>query len=79
MTKHVLVVDDDANLGAVLEAELTKRDFQVTLLQSPEEAISRIETGGDVDVVLTDFQMQAQRARSSARASATWTARSPSS
>ena len=58
MTKHVLVVDDDANLGAVLEAELTKRDFQVTLLQSPEEAISRIETGGDVDVVLTDFQMQ---------------------
>ena len=58
MAKHVLVVDDDPSLGAVLEAELTKRDFRVTLLQSPEDALARIETGDDVDVILTDFQMQ---------------------
>ncbi len=58
MTKHVLVVDDDANLGAVLEAELTKRDFHVTLLQSPGDALARIEGGeDDVDVILTDYQM----------------------
>jgi two-component system response regulator AtoC len=59
MTRHVLVVDDDHSLGAVLEAELTKRDFSVTILQSPHEALARIERGDDdVDVILTDFRMQ---------------------
>ena len=59
MTKHVLIVDDDSNLGAVLESELSRRSYRVTLLQSPEEAIARIETGeDDIDVILTDFQMQ---------------------
>jgi DNA-binding NtrC family response regulator len=61
MTKHVWIVDDDPNLGAVLEADLTGRGFRVTLMQSPEEALARIErpeTGDDdVDVILTDFQM----------------------
>jgi DNA-binding NtrC family response regulator len=58
MAKHVLVVDDDANLGAVLEAELSKRDFHVTVLQSPEEALARVSNGDDdVDVILTDYQM----------------------
>jgi two-component system, NtrC family, response regulator AtoC len=59
MAKHVLIVDDDPELGAVLETELTRRDFRVTLLQSSEDALTRIETGDDdVDVVLTDFRMQ---------------------
>ncbi len=58
MTKHVLIVDDDRDLGAVLESELARRGFRVTLLQSPREAFSRIEKGeDDVDVILTDFQM----------------------
>ena len=59
MTKHVLIVDDDRELGAVLESELAGRGFRVTLLQSPREAFSRIEKGeDDVDVILTDFQME---------------------
>jgi DNA-binding NtrC family response regulator len=59
MAKHVLIVDDDPNLGAALETELTRRAFRVTLLHSPEDALTRIETGADdVDVVLTDFQTQ---------------------
>ena len=59
MTKHVLIVDDDPNLGSVLEAELTARGYRVTLLQSPEAAAARIETGeDDVDVILTDFRME---------------------
>jgi two-component system, NtrC family, response regulator AtoC len=58
MTKHVLIVDDDPNLGAVLESELTTRSYRVTVLHSPEEAIARIETGeDDIDVILTDFRM----------------------
>jgi DNA-binding NtrC family response regulator len=59
MAKHVLIVDDDPDLGAVLETELTRRDFRVTLLQSSEEAMTRIDAGeDDVDVILTDFRMQ---------------------
>ena len=59
MRKHVLVVDDDPNLGAVLEAELTKRDYRVTLSQSPQAALTLLETAADdIDVILTDFQMQ---------------------
>ncbi len=59
MKKHVLVVDDDPNMCAILEAELTKRAYDVTLSQSPEDAFKRVEVGADdVDVVLTDFHMQ---------------------
>ncbi|MDP9150323.1 MAG: sigma-54 dependent transcriptional regulator [Myxococcota bacterium] len=57
MTKHVLIVDDDPNLCLVLEAELCSREYQVSVLQSPEEALRRLEAG-DVDVVLTDVNMQ---------------------
>jgi two-component system response regulator AtoC len=60
MKKHALVVDDDPSLCAILEAELTKRAYRVTLSQSPEEALERVATGADdVDVILTDFHMQA--------------------
>jgi|CZKU01.1.fsa_nt_gi two-component system response regulator HydG len=59
MRKHVLVVDDDPNLGAVLEAELTKRDYRVTLSLSPHDALTLLGTAADdIDVILTDFQMQ---------------------
>ena len=59
MANHVLIVDDDPNLGAVLETELTRRAFRVTLLQSPEDALTRIQSGeDDVDAILTDLQMQ---------------------
>ncbi|HTB75194.1 MAG TPA: sigma-54 dependent transcriptional regulator [Polyangiaceae bacterium] len=59
MTKHVLIVDDDLELGTVLETELSRRGFRVTLLQSPGDAFARIEKGeDDVDVILTDFQME---------------------
>ena len=76
MAKHVLIVDDDPNLGAALETELTRRDFRVTLFQSSEDAMVRIETGeDDVDVVLTDLRMQAARAQSSAPTSSTPVAR----
>jgi two-component system response regulator HydG len=59
MNKHVLVVDDDPCLCAVLDAELTKRDYRTTLAQSTAEALAHLASGDDdVDVILTDFQMQ---------------------
>jgi two-component system response regulator HydG len=59
MKKHVLVVDDDPCLCAVLDVELTKRDYRTTLAQSTSEALAHLASGDDdVDVILTDFQMQ---------------------
>ncbi|MDP9036777.1 MAG: sigma-54 dependent transcriptional regulator [Myxococcota bacterium] len=57
MSKHVLVVDDDPNFCLVLGAELCSRKYQVSVVQSPEEALRRLEAGG-IDVVLTDVNMQ---------------------
>jgi two-component system, NtrC family, response regulator AtoC len=59
MKKHVLIVDDDPNMCAILEAELAKRAYHVSVSQSAEDALTRVETGADdIDVVLTDFHMQ---------------------
>jgi two-component system, NtrC family, response regulator AtoC len=59
MKKHVMVVDDDPCLCAVLDAELVKRDYRTTLAQSPAEALEFLACGeDDVDVILTDFRMQ---------------------
>jgi two-component system response regulator HydG len=59
MKKHALIVDDDANLCAVLETELTARGYRVTVSQTPGEALGRIGVlTNDLDVILTDFNMQ---------------------
>jgi DNA-binding NtrC family response regulator len=59
MMKQVMVVDDDPCLCAVLEAELTKRDYRVTVARSPTEALELLASGNDdVDAILTDYQMQ---------------------
>src|SRR5438046_2939051 len=55
---HVLVVDDDPALCAVLEAELGQREYRVTIAASPEEAFARVAQADDVDVILTDVNMQ---------------------
>jgi two-component system response regulator AtoC len=59
LKKHVLVVDDDPCLCAVLDAELAKRGYRVTLTDSTAEALRVVQSGDDdVDVILTDFHMQ---------------------
>jgi two-component system response regulator HydG len=52
---HVLVIDDDESLAALVEAELAQRGYRVTVLLSPDTALARLDD--DVDVVLTDFKM----------------------
>jgi DNA-binding NtrC family response regulator len=59
MRKHVLVVDDDSSLRAVLDVELASRGYRVTLTETPEEVLAHLAAGeDDVDVVLTDLRMQ---------------------
>jgi DNA-binding NtrC family response regulator len=57
MKKRVLIVDDDPNLCDVLEADLVKRDYDVSISRSTEEAAERLLVD-DVDVVLTDVNLQ---------------------
>ena len=40
---HILVVDDDPHIGRLLEAALSRHDCQVTVLQQPTEALTRIQ------------------------------------
>ena len=54
---HVLVVDDDITVGLVLEAELQKRGYRVTVCSSAENARTVID-GEKLDVVVTDFLLQ---------------------
>src|SRR5258708_36924728 len=61
MRRHVLVVDDDPSLCAILEAELRQREYGVTVTQSPEDALTRVDAtaGDDIHVILTDVNMHA--------------------
>jgi two-component system response regulator HydG len=52
---HVLVIDDDETLAALVEAELAEHGYRSTVCMSAAEALARI--GDDVDVVLTDFNL----------------------
>jgi two-component system response regulator HydG len=59
MKKHVMIVDDDPCLCAILDTELSGRDYCVTIAQSPTEALELLRSSNDdVDVILTDYQMQ---------------------
>jgi len=57
MTGRVLVVDDDAEMCALLRAGLSKEGFQVTTHTAAEEAFDFLKTE-DVDVVVTDLNMR---------------------
>jgi two-component system response regulator AtoC len=54
---RVLIVDDDAAMCAVLEAELSRRDYRVTAVASSDEALARL-ANEEFEVILTDFNMQ---------------------
>ena len=53
---HVLVVDDDPDIRAVLEDYLSKYDMRVTALASGREMLEVFETEA-IDVVLLDIRM----------------------
>lgn len=58
MKSRILVVDDDPNLGAILEEDLATRGHSVVVTGSPETALALIENEREeIDLVVTDVKM----------------------
>jgi two-component system, NtrC family, response regulator AtoC len=55
--KRILVVDDDAAMGAMLRANLTRRGFEVTICTVADDAFAALRDG-ELDVVVTDLHMR---------------------
>jgi two-component system OmpR family response regulator len=56
MSKHILVVDDEARIREVLQYALRKEGFEVTALSDGREAIEAVEKGG-VDLLVLDVML----------------------
>jgi two-component system response regulator HydG len=56
MSGRILVVDDDKSMCELIEADLSRRNFQISWYTSADEAF-RILQDREFDVVLTDLQM----------------------
>jgi two-component system response regulator HydG len=54
---HVLVVDDDAAMGEVLVADLSRRGFTVQAVTDGARALEALG-GEDFDAILTDLNMR---------------------
>jgi two-component system, OmpR family, copper resistance phosphate regulon response regulator CusR len=53
---HILVVEDDPRVGAVLEQGLQEEGFRVDRVYDGEQAIARASSG-DYNLVLLDFML----------------------
>jgi two-component system response regulator AtoC len=56
MDRRILIIDDDRSMCDVLEAELRRRDFDVTSVTTPHEAVARFERE-DFGLAITDVNM----------------------
>ncbi|MBK8815170.1 MAG: response regulator transcription factor [Methylococcaceae bacterium] len=56
MTKHILVVDDDAHIREVIVFALEKAGMKVTLAEDGRDAIARFNTVG-IDLIVLDINM----------------------
>jgi two-component system response regulator HydG len=56
MSGRILVVDDDQNMCDLLEADLSRRGFQISCFTSANEAFHALQEK-EFDTVLTDLQM----------------------
>lgn len=55
--RHVLLVDDDANVRRPLALALGNAGFRVTAAANADEALAALRGGGRCDVLLTDVRM----------------------
>ena len=56
MSRRILVVDDDKSMCELLDADLSRRGFQILYCTSADEAF-RVLQDKEFDTVLTDLQM----------------------
>jgi DNA-binding NtrC family response regulator len=54
---RILLVEDDAAWGELLEKSLHRRDFECRRCRSGDQALDALGSGFDADAVLTDLQM----------------------
>src|SRR5688572_15689224 len=54
---RILVVEDDANHGAMCARLLERKGYQARAITSGREALSLLALNGDIDLVLADLQM----------------------
>ena len=57
MTKHILIVDDEAEIRELLELFLTGHGYRVTALASAPEAL-RVAATDCPDLVISDLQLE---------------------
>ena len=56
MPVQILLVDDDADIGAATAALLTKKGYTVSVVLSGEEALLRLEKGRP-DLIVMDYRL----------------------
>lgn len=61
MAKHILVVDDDADIRQAAEMVLTSAGYKVSFAASAEEAMQKLQATG-ADLVLLDVMMETDTA-----------------
>jgi CheY-like chemotaxis protein len=57
MKKHILIVDDEAEIRDLLGLFLTSNGYRVTALASAVEAIARVQTD-QPDLIISDLQLE---------------------
>jgi len=75
MREKILIVEHDAGLRSQLVAELESRDYVVTAVATTEEAVTEIERGAPVDLLLLDIdneQESVMRSFSGLRGALSW-------
>ena len=54
---HILVVDDEAMVCAMVEMILEDAGYEVTTTNSAEDALALLAEGGEFDLVISDLNM----------------------
>ena len=57
MKKHILIVDDEAEIRDLLGLFLTSAGYRVTALESAGEALARVQTDPP-DLIISDLQLE---------------------
>ncbi len=57
MKKRVLVVDDEADIQAVIQALLESADYEVESAEDGQTALDKLESGVKPDIILLDLMM----------------------
>ncbi|MEX2488918.1 MAG: response regulator [Pseudomonadales bacterium] len=56
-TKKVLVVDDNLQIGSLIQRILDREGFDVTTVSTPQDALAWCEQNGLPDLLLSDVKM----------------------